>query len=354
MTPQELVAEVNGKVGNKAVYFGSDPSLIVTYIPTDCLPFDVLMGGGFPRGRMVELYGDWSTLKSVIGLYGIASAQRSGGTAALIDTEHAFDPEWAARCGVDVGNLILWPNRDDDVEHTGEEAMDVAANLIANGVDILVFDSIAAALPQEESAKRMARETTQPARLAQLMSRGLRRLTAVNNQTAIVFINQTRLSIGVIFGSPETVPGGKSMPFYASHRVRITKTGRVVKDAKVWNGDKWETVKEQTAQKYRAELIKSKLTKPFKESWLTWDLVSGQVDIPGYLIAQGLEMGLIRQTAKTWQYGVVKAVGREAFKTKFANTPPAMQAMEEEVRQRNGLSLKVTTPQTRKRIRRNA
>lgn len=351
LTPAELAAEVNGKVGSRAVYFGSDPSLKVSYIPTTMLPFDILMGGGVPRGRMIELYGDYSTLKSVIALYAIASAQRSGGTAALIDTEHAFEPDWAAKIGVDVESLLIWPNREDDEEHTGEEAMDVAQNLIANGVDILVFDSIAAALPQEESAKRMSKENVQPARLAQMMSRGLRRLTTVNSDTAIIFINQTRMSIGVVFGNPETTTGGKAMPFYASHRVNIRKTGKVTRDAQAWNGTKWIKVKEQTAQLYKAELVKSKLTKPFKEMYFTWDLETGQIDLPGFLIAQGLENGLISVKGNTWLFLDVKAVGKDNFRKKFAANPIAMRHMEMEARRANGLPTD-TLSQPRKRLRR--
>ncbi|MGB4951008.1 MAG: hypothetical protein WBO55_10290 [Rhizobiaceae bacterium] len=353
MTAKELMAEVNAVMGADSVFMGSDKSLQVEYLSTGLLPFDILLQGGFPKGRMSLIYGDWSTLKSLVGLMTCGQTQKDGGTAAIIDTEHAYDPKWAKQMGINTDDLIVWPRRDDEEEHSGEEAVDTAQVLTANGVDLIVFDSVAAAMPQAESAKRLKGESIQPARLAQLMSAATRRLTAVNNKTAFIFINQTRVNIGITFGSNEAHPGGKALPFYASYIMNVRKTGKITKDVKVYTGEKWTTVKEQHGQVYKAELTKSKLNKPFREVWFTWDMKTGQIDLPGFLIAQGLETGLVQQKGNTWSYGNVKAVGREKFKDALANNSNAMMQLEMEVRDWHGLPQIVTIPQNRKVVRRS-
>lgn len=345
MTPQQLMAEVQAKMGKRSIMLGNDPSLTVTKVTTGMLPIDILLDGGIPFGRMVEFSGDWSTLKSVIGYSTMAQVQKSGGTAALIDTEHAYEPEWAERIGIDTKNLMLWPDRDDDDEHTGEEALDIAQVLTASGVDLIVFDSVAAAYPQDEAGKPMSKEKVQPGRLAQMMSKGLRRLTAANDKTAFIFINQTRMNIGVTFGSPETTTGGKALPYYASMRVVIRKVGKITRPTKTWDGEKWMTTKEQTGQVYKAELQKSKLSKPFKEVWFTWSYDTGQIDLPGFLIAQLLESGDIVVKGNTWTYGNIKVVGREKFKTAISADPELVRELERVVRERNGLPA-LSTPAT--------
>jgi recombination protein RecA len=336
-TARQLMDEVNAAMGGKALRPASDKSLVVKYLPTGMLPFDILLQGGFPKGRVTMVHGDWSTLKSLLGLCAIAETQRNGGTAALIDTEHAFDPEWAEKIGVNNSELLVWPDREDDDEHTGEEAVDTAQVLTANGCDFIVFDSIAAALPQAESNKRLKNESIQPGRLASLMSAAMRRLTAVNNGTAFLFVNQTRLNIGVTFGSNEALPGGKAVPFYSSYILSIKKTGKVNRDARTFNGEKWVPVKEQVGQVYKAELIKSKLNKPFREIWFTWDLTTGEIDMPAFLIAQGLEHGIITLKGNTWEGVGLKAVGREKFKALLASNAEALASLEISVREFHGL-----------------
>lgn len=349
-TAQALMAEVNKALGDNTIRMGSHKSLETSFIPTGLLPIDILLQGGMPRGRFVEMYGDYSTLKSYVGLNAIAATQKLGGIAAIIDTEHAFEPEWARSVGVDVDNLIIWPDREDGEVHTGEEAFDVAQMLIAQKVDFISFDSIAAALPQAESNKRLHGENIQPARLAMLMSAGLRRLTATNSKTAMLFINQTRLNIGVTFGSNEALPGGKAMPFYASYRVALRKTGKITKDVKYFDGQKWNGGKEQIGQKFKAEVTKSKLSKPFRDIWFDWNLENGQIDLPGFIIAQAVEQGIVKLNGNTWDFHGKKAVGREKFKTLVASNPAIMLQMEQEIRQFHGLPNTVLTPQTKKTL----
>jgi recombination protein RecA len=317
VTAQELMAQVNNTLKTSAVRMGSDPQYKVSYIPTGVMPIDQLLGGGLPRGRMVECYGDFSTLKSFIGLQAIAGVQRAGGTAALIDTEHTFDPAWAASLGVDTDNLILWPDRtkiNPDSPPTGEMAMDVAQTLAYGGLDILVFDSIAAVLPQSEHEKRLSGEKTQPGRLAQLMSKALRKLTTANSKTAFFWVNQTRMDIGITFGNPEQPTGGRAMAYYASMRLKVRKAGVITHNEQKWDGEKMVDSKVTDGQKFVASLEKSKLSKPTGQEHFIWSLVNNSIDEEGYLIARGLELGIITYKGAAWQFAEHKAHGKDKFK----------------------------------------
>ena len=329
---QDLMNEVNKVLGAGTIRTANHPDYQVTYAPTGVLPFDILLQGGLPRGRMVELYGDYSTMKSYVGYNALAACQQRGGTCALIDTEHAFEDTWGRRIGIDVDNLLMPPVA------TGEEAMDAAEALIRGGIDLIVVDSIAATLPQAEAAKRLHKESMQPGRQAQLMSAALRRLTAANKHTSMLWINQTRLNIGVTFGSPEALPGGKAMPFYASYRVAARKVGKITKSTKYYTGDKWQDGKEQIGQKFKMELLKSKLSKPFREVWFDWSLETDQIDVPGFLIAQGVENGIITIKGNTWHYGSLKVVGRENFKDRLATTPDTLADLTVAVLDHHGLA----------------
>ena len=305
---KNLMAEINTLFKDNVLKLANDESLIVEYLPTGILPIDILLQGGLPRGRFVEIYGEYSTLKSFVGLSAIANTQKAGGVCAIIDTEHSFDPSWAAAIGVNLDDLIVIQ------PITGELAMDSAEALIRGNCDLIVFDSIAAALPQTERNKRLHDETLQPARLAQLMSLGMRKLTAANSKTAMMWINQTRLNVGITFGNPESIPGGKSMPFYASYRINMKKVGKITRDIQAWEGEKWVASKEQIGQKFKAIVEKSKLSKPFRDIYFTWDFETGGIDEAGFLIAMGLEEGFITQEGKSWIYETTKVVGRENFK----------------------------------------
>lgn len=330
-TPSELAAMVNEAVGSDAVRLASDPTFVVEYLPTTILPIDILLQGGLPLGRFTEVFGDWSTAKSYIGLKAIASAQSRGMTAAVIDTEHAFDPSWASSLGVKVPDLL--------VQHpeNGELAIDTAEALVRGGVDLIVFDSVAATLPQDEQTKRMFKERIQPARLAALMSAAMRRLTAANSKTAILWINQTRVNVGVTFGSPEAIPGGKALPYYSSYRVSIRKTGKVTRSVKVHDGDKYIDAKEQTGQKFKATVEKSKLNRPNREVWFDFDLTTGAVDETRFLVAQGLELGIVTTKGQTWTYKDYSKRGKDAFRVSMPDK--VRTSLEREVRAAHGLSV---------------
>lgn len=309
-TAKEIAKQVNSLLGKDVVRMASDPYFKVEYFKTGVLPVDVLLGGGIPRGRFTEFYGDFSTLKSYVALKTIAEVQRSGGTCVLIDTEHSFDPEWAESLGVDVGELI--------VQHpeNGEMAVDVTEAFIRAGVDLIVWDSVAATLPKDEQEKR-ATDAVQPARLAALMSRAMRKLTAANSKTAILCINQTREKVGIVFGSNESVPGGKALPFYASYRIAMRKAGKIQEEIKVHDGEKWTKGKQVTGHRIRATLEKSKLSAPNREVTFIYDLKLAAVDDFMFMAGYGVEYGLVRNEGQSWsipeltEFKVIR--GRENF-----------------------------------------
>jgi len=315
----ELAAEINAILKTDAIKMGNDPKFETLKFMTGVWPIDVLTGGGIPYGRFTVLTGDFSTLKSYVGLRAIAAVQKAGGVAALADTEHAYDPEWAHDLGVDTKRLILIQ------EESAEEALDQCEVAIRNKIDLIVFDSVAAAQPQAHSSKRLYGENIQPARQAALMSEACRRLTSVNSRTAVMWINQLREDIGgMTFGPREKATGGRALPYYASYIIRLKKVGKVTKETKRWDGEVMKASKIVIAQKFKAELEKSKLSAPFTEEWFTWDLKTGEIDDAGYLIGLGLEHGLVRKKGNTWSFGKQSAVGKEKFHDVIAANPDGL------------------------------
>ena len=299
LSPQALAKEMNRALGSGTIRFGDDPSLRVTYLPTGIAPIDALLHGGLPRGRTTEIFGDWSTLKSYIALCAIAETQRSGGVCALVDTEGTYNPAWAEELGVDTKNLLLPPTK------SGEEAVDATETLIANDVDLIVWDSVAATLTRPEAATRLKTNTPQLARLAALMSLAMRKLTtANNNKTALLFINQIRMNVGITFGNPETTPGGKALGFYSTYRICVKKAGKITQPYQQYHEGKKIEGKQQVGQKIRATVEKSKLNRPYRDVMFTFDLRTGTIDEIGYLIDVGLAEGRITQGgAGTWKMG---------------------------------------------------
>ena len=316
MKASELRKEINKLLGADTVVMGS--SVVVERIPTGILPIDYILDGGLPKNRFVEIYGDYSTLKSYVAYKAIAETQKSKGTAALVDTEHSFDPEWAKSLGVNTDDLIyLTPQN-------GEEAVDVTEVLLRQEIDLIVWDSVAAMLPQSEEDKREKGVNHQPARLAALMSKALRKLTAANTKTAVLMINQTRLNVGQIFGNPETVPGGKALPFYAAYRIALRKAGRETETVDVWDGEKTVKTNRITVQKIRAKIEKSKMSAPYTEIFFDFDLKNGQVDELSFIISVGLINDIVvREGVKKWKIaGEEKAiVGYQNFKNHLIENP---------------------------------
>lgn len=269
-----------------------------------------------------------STLKSYVGYRAIAETQRNGGICALIDTERSFDPAWAESIGVDVSQLLM-PNRND--METGEQAIDMAETLVrTKQVDLIVVDSIAAMLPQAERKKRLHDESNQPGRLAALMSLACRKITAANGSTSVLWVNQTRMNIGITFGSPVTTSGGKAMGFYASYRLSCKKTGKITRDIQSWDGTQNVNVKEQVGQKIKISVEKSKLSRPFRDVNLIWDYENASIDIIDFLTSYGVEKGLIGRQGNTWTYEDISSIGRTNFKKKLKARPELLAKMEQE------------------------
>lgn len=294
-TAKEVAAKINSTMGDNTVVLGSDQSLAVNLWPTGVFPFDMILGGGLPAGRSLEIYGGYSVLKSYLALRAIGSVQAAGGTCALVDSEHAYDPEWAASLGVDVDELI--------VQHpsTGEDAVMLTQTLIQNEFDLVVWDSVAAAIPKAYAEARPGDSAeAQPARLATLMSKGLSRMNSVNKKTCLLFINQTRTNLGITWGSKETTPGGNALPFYASLRINLRRAGRITRDVRVNDTEKEIPAKETVGYKIKATLEKSKLNKPHREVWFRFNLDGGEVDEENFLLSQGQSVGLVTSPSKGW------------------------------------------------------
>lgn len=296
----EMKALVNATFKKDIMKLGSDPYFKVTYLPTGIVAVDHLLQGGIPFGRFVEVFGDYSTLKTYVGLKAIAQCQKMGKIAGLIDTEHSFDPAWAKAVGVNVDELLL---ADPGLVTNGEEAMDLMEIWIRGGVDLIVVDSIAATLPKAEQEKSMT-DSMQPARLASLMSAACRKLTAANGKTAVFWINQTRVNVGVMFGTNEAVPGGKAMGFYSSMRLAFRKAGRETEELEVFvtNDGKptKKKVKRVVGQRIRITLEKSKLNAPHRDVEVIFDHRTGAIDDWHFLANLGLEHGLLGYQKGYW------------------------------------------------------
>lgn len=310
-TAREVQAELNKAFGDGTIKLGSEVGP-VTHWSTGILPVDVMLDGGLPVGRFTEVYGDYSTLKSYLGYKTIAEVQKRKGTTALVDAEHAYEAEWAAELGVNTKDLLVM--RPD----TGEEAVSVMEVLIRKGYDFIMWDSIASSQPKQYQEK-MPGEDNQPGGLARMMSAALRRMTSANTHTSVLAINQTRTNIGMTYGgATESVPGGRSMPFYASYRLQMRKAGKVREETETWNGEKMIKVKRTTKQKIRCTLEKSKLNRPEQEVWIEFDLTTGQVDEVSYIVGWGIENGIIETYGNggykmELEEGELKERGREKF-----------------------------------------
>lgn len=333
---REVMQSVNAAMRANVLTLANDPHYDINRTSSGLLPADILWDGGLAAGRFFVLVGDFSTLKSYIGLCCIAQVQKAGGTAALIDTEHAFDRKWATAIGVDVDSLIMVPRPH---LQSGEQAIDYAEQLIRQGVDLIVFDSVAAALPQSERNKRLHDENVQPARLAQLMSLAMRKLTAANDHTAVLWINQLRINLGITFGSPDVATGGRALPYYASTIMEIKKLGKVTRNIKTHDGDKEVDAKELVAQKYKATITKSKLSRPWRDILFDWSLETNSIDLTKFLVAQGLEHGLVIKKGNSWNVkgSTKKTVGREKFMAYLDGHPTELVALENAVRDVHGL-----------------
>ena len=290
-------------------------------ISTGSLGLDIALGvGGLPRGRIVEIYGPESSGKTTLALHAVAEAQRTGGTCAFIDAEHALDPVYAAKLGVDVSELLI------SQPDAGEQALEIADTLVRSGaIDVIVIDSVAALVPRAELEGEMG--DTHVGLQARLMSQALRKLTGsiARSRCLIVFINQIRMKIGVMFGSPETTTGGNALKFYASVRLDIRRIGAIK--------DRDEVVGNQT----RVKVVKNKLAPPFKA--VEFDIMYGEgISKTGELIDLGVKANIVEKSGSWFSYGDQRiGQGRENTKQFLGDNPEIADAIERAVRENAGL-----------------
>lgn len=298
---------------------GDTPIEKIAVIPTGSLGLDVALGvGGYPRGRIIEVYGPESSGKTTLAIHAIAEVQKQGGIAAFIDAEHAFDRFYAKKLGVKIEELIV------SQPDNGEQALEIADNLIRSGaVDIIVIDSVAALTPKSEIDGEMG--DSKVGLHARLMSQALRKLTGTISRTnsTVIFINQLREKIGVMFGSPETTTGGNALKFYASVRIDIRRTAPPLKDA---DGEAF-------GSKTKVKVVKNKVAPPFK--FVEFDILYGEgISKTGEIIDLGVECEIIKKSGAWFSYGDVKlGQGREAVKKMLDDNPELAQELEQKTKE---------------------
>ena len=299
----------------------NDKIVEISTIPTGSLGLDIALGiGGLPRGRVVEIYGPESSGKTTLALHAVAEAQKGGGICAFVDAEHALDASYAKKLGVNLEDLLI------SQPDTGEQALEIADTLVRSGaVDILVVDSVAALTPRAEIEGEMGDQL--PGLQARLMSQALRKLTASisRSNTMVIFINQIRMKIGVMFGSPETTSGGNALKFYASVRLDIRRIGAIK--------DRDEVVGNLT----RVKVVKNKLAPPFKQ--VEFDIMYGEgVSKTGELIDLGVKAGIVEKSGAWFSYDSQRiGQGRENAKQFLKDNPAMADAIEKAVRENAGL-----------------
>lgn len=314
----ERLEKVYGK--GTVMRLGDKQAIEVEVIPSGSIGLDIALGcNGYPKGRIIEIYGPESSGKTTLAIHAIAECQKKGGIAAIIDAEHAFDRFYAESLGVDVNNLLI------SQPDNGEQALEIAENLIRSGaVDIVVVDSVAALVPRSEIEGEMG--DSKVGLQARLMSQAMRKLTAAIGKTGCccIFINQLREKIGVMFGNPETTTGGNALKFYASVRLDIRKSGAAIKDKE---GN-------VVGNQVKVKVVKNKLAPPFRVA--AFDIVFGEgVSKAGELVDLGSELDVIQKSGAWYSYNSAKiAQGRDAAKQFMLDNPETAAEIEQKIKEK--------------------
>ncbi len=321
---ESVFGQIEKQYGAGAVMrLGEKTHVDVEAIPTGALSLDIALGiGGIPRGRIIQIYGPESSGKTTVALHVAAEVQKLGGEAAFIDAEHALDPVYAEKLGVDIDNLIV------SQPDTGEQALEITEQLVRSGaIDVIVIDSVAALVPKQEIEGLMG--DSHVGLQARLMSQALRKLAGViaKSNTTAIFINQLREKVGVLFGNPETTPGGRALKFYASVRLDVRRIETLKSDGQM------------TGNRTRVKVVKNKVAPPFKEA--EFDIMYGEgISKTGNIIDVGVDFDIIQKSGAWFSYNGDKlGQGREAVKALLSENTELCQEIENKIREVAGLSL---------------
>ena len=312
------MAQITKQFGDGSIMkLGKTPKMDVELLPSGSLALDLALGGGWPKGRIIEIYGPESSGKTTLALHAIAEIQKQGGQAAFIDAEHALDPAYAKKIGVDTANLLI------SQPDNGEQALEICETLVrSNAVDLIVVDSVAALVPQAEIDGDMG--DAQMGLQARLMSQAMRKLTGIisKSRATVIFINQIRMKIGVMFGNPETTTGGNALKFYASVRVDIRRIGQI-KDGENIAGNRT-----------KIKVVKNKIAAPFRTA--EFDIMYNEgISKSGDVLDLGVQYGVLEKAGAFIKYnGETLGQGREAVKKLFKEKPELMSEIEAKVRER--------------------
>lgn len=313
---QTAITQIRERFGENAIMrLGDATQMKVEVIPTGCISLDLALGvGGIPKGRVVELYGPEASGKTTLAQHIVAEVQKRGGIAAFVDAEHALDPEYAKRIGVNVEELLI------SQPDTGEQALDIVETLVrSGGVDVIVVDSVAALTPKAEIEGEMG--DIQMGAQARLMSKALRKLTAIvgKSGTTVIFINQIRQKIGVMFGNPETTTGGTALKFYSSVRIEVRRS------AQIKQGDRI------IGNRVKAKIVKNKVAAPFRTT--EFDIMYNEgISLAGDLLETGVQFGVIEKLGNSYAYKEEKlGVGREIAKQYLRERPELMEVIKKDI-----------------------
>ena len=313
---EEAINQIRSKFGDGSIMrLGDAKKMQVDAIPTGSLSLDLALSiGGVPRGRVIEIYGPESSGKTTLASHIIAEVQKLGGTAAFVDAEHALDPAYAEKIGVNIKDMLI------SQPDTGEQALDIVETLVRSGaVDVVVIDSVAALVPKAEIDGEMG--DSHMGLQARLMSQALRKLTGIvsKTKTCVVFINQIRMKIGVVFGNPETTTGGNALKFYASCRIEVRRSAQIKKDEKV------------IGNQVNVKIVKNKVAPPFRTT--QFDIMYNEgISISADTLDTGVNLGVIAKNGNTYLFGETKlGVGREAAKQFLKENPKLIKQIREAV-----------------------